>query len=734
MKTSRDMQRNNYMSFLATIMLSNLLLIAYSAYGVTASTQAQKLSSLLTPAKQFNNNIINPKQLRTRYLQNDAAEEPSDTNDDGYTIVDMKSIAIQMSGLSSSAIEKLQDEDVVIEIMKYVNSVGYDALMNSNMFSDRLFELNVGMEYDWSSVEDTTQTTVVAEARSNTKPWGRNLRAADKQHRVLQTFTLDTTAATQTSDSNTHNSNTATLILGQNGTITFHGSYWEDDPTSTDVTSFLVTELNKDETKMGLVNVIKPLVCTTDEIEAVDGEAGEKRGCDLNVEIVSSDALENGVVDVSEETNTEEEATPEVSEPEVADKTEEHDIATEPIQTNTVNGVEESTPSDRSAAENNGGTESNSKWLIPVIAGSTLVALAIASLLFIKLRNTHDREGQNSTEKLKTTNTDDETEYRGDMGVEVTHEDWTNCTDGVLPPASWASKAYEAITSPTAFTRNISSPSVTNRPKASAAAAAAVAGTAALEAERKKSSSDNTLNLDDKAKKKTRNIDSILDDFSDGGSSFDDSSATSNSVNTSTISGISGLSGILEEGSVPLDDLRTGSRLSNPSTDDVNSGYANAGGGYLPKSLTKDLKTRSNVSNTSSTIRKQEEFEGAYRTRSAMAKLNLKKDILHVACDTHDSPTEAVDSEAATGGPSVPIIGSSAVAAGACGFGVTRTISAKKNSTLLEKQRIAEKLTMKSYGKKSRKRAGRNEDEEDSILPLNFVHSDSVISEEEDSI
>jgi len=274
---------------------------------------------------------------------------------------------------------------------------------------------------------------------------------------------------------------------------------------------------------------------------------------------------------------------------------------------------------------------------------------------------------------------------------------------------------------------------VINRPKASAAAAAAVAGTAALEAERKKSSSDNTLNLGDKAKKKTRNIDSILDNFSDGDSSFDDSSATSNSVNTSIISGVSGLSGILK-GSVPLDDIRTGSRLSNASTDDVNSGYANSGGGYLPKSLTKDLKTRSNVSNTSSTIRKQEEFEGAYRTRSAMAKLNLKKDILHVACDTHDSPTEAVDSEAATGGPSVPIIGSSAVAAGACGFGVTRTISAKKNSTLLEKQRIAEKLTMKSYGKKSRKRAGRNEDEEDSILPLNFVHSDSVISEEEDSI
>ena len=721
------------MSFLATLMFSPLLLIAYSAYGVTASTQAQRLSSLLTPAKQYNNNIINPKQLRTRYLQNDAAEEPSDTNDDGYTIVDMKSIAIHMSGLPPSATAKLQDEDVVMEIMKYVNSVGYDALMNSDMFSDRLFELNVGMAYDWSSVEDTTQTTVVAEARSNTKPWGRNLRAADKQHRVLQApLTLDTTTATQTLDSNTPNSNTATLILGQNGTITFHGSYWEDDPTSTDVTSFLVTELNKDETKMGLVNVIKPLVCTTDEIEAVDGEAGEKRGCDLNVEIVSSDALENGVDDVSEETNTEEEAAPEVSEPEVTDIAEQ-DIATEPVQTNIANGVEESTPSDRSAAENNG-TESNSKWLIPVIAGSTLVALAIASLLFIKLRNTNDREGQISTEILKTTNTDDETEYRCDMGVEVTNEDWTNCTDGVLPPASWASKAYEAITSPTAFTRNRSSPSVINRPKASAAAAAAVAGTAALEAEKKKSLSDNTLNLDDKAKKKTRNIDSILDDFSDGGSSFDDSSATSNSVNTSTISGVSGLSGILEEGSVPLDDLRTGSRLSNPSTDDVNSGYANAGGGYLPKSLTKDLKTRSNVSNTSSTIRKQEEFEGAYRTRSAMAKLNLKKDILHVACDTHDSPTEAVDSEAATGGPSVPIIGSSAVAAGACGIGVTRTISAKKNSTLLEKQRIAEKLTMKSYGKKSRKRAGRNEDEEDSILPLNFVHSDSVISEEEDSI
>ena len=151
------------------------------------------------------------------------------------------------------------------------------------------------------------------------------------------------------------------------------------------------------------------------------------------------------------------------------------------------------------------------------------------------------------------------------------------------------------------------------------------------------------------------------------------------------------------------------------------------GGGYLPKSLTtKEGKT----------TQKQESFEDDYRTRSAMAKLNLKKDILHVACETHDAPTDA----ATNGGldeedPNAPLIGSAATAAGVANGssqGVSRTISAKKNTSMLDAQRISDKLSMKGYSKRSSKKGSKDEMEEDKdsskdmILPVDFQRSDSV--------
>ena len=171
-------------------------------------------------------------------------------------------------------------------------------------------------------------------------------------------------------------------------------------------------------------------------------------------------------------------------------------------------------------------------------------------------------------------------------------------------------------------------------------------------------------------------------------------------------------------------------------------------------------------------MRKQESFEGTYRTRSAMTKLNLKKDILHVACDTHDAPTEGGKTDAATGGITTNnesgggdktplLISASATAAGAAaasssssssslGYGMSRrTISAKKHTSMIEKQRLAEKLSLKSYGTsssssskklKNKKQQGMSKlqkeeeernanDEKDLILPVNFQRSDSIVDQ-----
>jgi hypothetical protein len=116
------------------------------------------------------------------------------------------------------------------------------------------------------------------------------------------------------------------------------------------------------------------------------------------------------------------------------------------------------------------------------------------------------------------------------------------------------------------------------------------------------------------------------------------------------------------------------------------------GNGYLPKNLNGNNGSNNG---TSSRTNKQEAFEGTYRSRSAMAKLNLKKDILHVACETHDAPTttksmaggDRTDDDE-EGDDANPQNGNRR------GVGESRTISPKKNTSLREKQRLAEKLSL----------------------------------------
>ena len=575
---------------------------------------------------------------------------------------------------------------------------------------------------------------------------------------------------------------TAVLTVAHGGNVTFNGAYWDNiDPTSEDVTSILISALNTEEERNKLNELLIPLVCTE-----VVGDGG----CNLKVVSVTSDddGLDGGedvVVDTMIESVNNE--TPTITDPVPIIQVEEKEEA--PIETSSEN----ISPSSDKKSD-----KSSKKWIIPVVVGSALVAFALVSLLYIKKRSSTKNNNVDDDDVVvkasKTADSDDMGE-----GMEVDLEG--NVGEGgknrqPRPPAVW-SNAYDAITSPTSSSLRSSS----KQEASSAAANAAVAGAAAVIAatasksstqEESKATSKGSMNTpspnNTSSNKKTKNIDSILDDFSDGDSSFisDSSAATStrdhDSVNdTSVLSGMSGLSGILAD-APPLDDVTRNvsgfSRLS-VSTDGStnNNNGAGGGGGYLPKSLssprspTKDATSKKDCSCPSSNLRKQESFEGTYRTRSAMAKLNLKKDILHVACDTHDAPTEGGETDAATGGlttnepggDKTPLLMSaSATAAGAAassssssssslGYGMSRrTISAKKHTSMIEKQRLAEKLSLKSYGTsssssskklKNKKQQGMSKlqkeeeeernanDEKDLILPVNFQRSDSIVDQ-----
>jgi len=659
-------------------------------------------SSLLTDPEDNNHEQLDFKLLLPRSI----LEGKLDTNDEEFVTVQFNPFSLTLKGISADS-ELAKSTDTPINnsnprsaimnaIQLFVNTKGYEAFESSELYNDRFVDLNVGNVYSMLYTEGDKDL-----------PWKRGLRHNGSRN-------LQETAAQPTTTTTT---GTSKITLGHEGQTTFTGlpHYYEDDPTSTETTDFVVTELNQPENLLELQDILKPMVCTQTEIST--------NSCYLEVGGFTSDV----VVETDEET---------IDKSEIEDPTTNEDT-------------------------------SKLAWIIPVVVGSSLLAIAIISLLIIKHRNKNnsDDDMMQHAVEVKASNTAESEEFTEEVEVTASGDIMSKDSNG-SNIASWAgaksplaamAAASTLVASTTSSARSrsrsrsrsksrsrssspsneaaqsasvsaydaIMSPGLTSSVAAASSppTAAAIVGTAAVAAAvASKESSEKEAEQEEKKSKKTKNIDNILDDFDDSSSFITDSSADNTSVSGSVSTGYIGL--IAEN--QPLDDVvHTSSRLSQVSTD--NSAVNGGGGGYLPKSLiTKEGKT----------TQKQESFEDDYRTRSAMAKLNLKKDILHVACETHDAPTDA----ATNGGiyeedPNAPLIGSVATAAGVANGsskGVSRTISAKKNTSMLDAQRISDKLSMKGYTKRSSKKGSKDEMEDDKdsskdmILPVDFQRSDSV--------
>jgi len=668
-----------------------------------SSSPLVSASSLLTDPDN-NDEQLDFKLLLPRSI----LEGKLDTNDEEFVTVPFHTFSLKLKGIpTNSELAKSTDTPInnsnprsaiMNAIQLFVNTKGYDAFENSEKYNERFFDMNVGSVYSklYTAGKDL--------------PWKRKRGLRHHGSRNLQETAVQPTTTT---------TGTSKITLGHEGQTTFTGlpHYYEDDPTSSDTTNFVVTELNKENNLLELQDILKPMVCTQTEIST--------NSCYLEVGGFSSDVV----------------------------------VETEDEET-----------IDKSEIEDPDGNEDTSKlaWIIPVVVGSSLLAIAIISLLIIKHRNKNnsDDDMMQHAVEVKASNTAESEEFTEEVEVTASGDIMSNGDSNGSTIASWAgaksplaamaaASTLVASTSASARSRSrsrsksrsrssspsneepestnasadaydaIMSPGLTSSIAATSSppTAAAIVGTAAVAAAVASKESSEKAAEEQKESKKTKNIDNILDDFDDSSSFITDSSADNTSVSGSVSTGYIGL--IAEN--QPLDDVvHTSSRLSQVSTDNsaVNGGGV---GGYLPKSLTtKERKT----------TQKQESFEDDYRTRSAMAKLNLKKDILHVACETHDAPTDA----ATNGGiyeedPNAPLIGSVATAAGVANGsskGVSRTISAKKNTSMLDAQRISDKLSMKGYTKRGSKKGSKDEMEEDKdsskdmILPVDFQRSDSV--------
>ena len=529
---------------------------------------------------------------------------------------------------------------------------------------------------------------------------------------------------------------TATLSV-QGGDVTFAGPvYWDRDPTPRELTEFVVSELGSPENGDDILAKLRPMVCSAEEIIGME--------CDIGFELAFIAMSDDGV-DVQDaevpavggdiEANGEEAAAVDPGQGAAGGETTPNDpsangesegTATNPTDpADAVAAIEASSPEDTipHAKDDGGGSNDDLKWIVPVAVGASLIAFALAALLFVR----HRKKKRNDTEE------EEEEEENGviiKMNVTAESDD---IVPDLLPPAQWANRAYDNITKP---------PAVAAVPRGEGGKAPQ----AALEKQQPKSK-----------------IDDILEDMSDddGDSSFvSDSSAGGDASTATGLTGLTGLTGILGDGPpgsspTPLDDdARNGSKLSKVSTD----GAGVDGGDGIPKTVVQKISSSSGGAASNNVSRKGEDFEDTYRTRSAMAKLNLKKDILHVGDETHDAPDEEQGNE--EGGSTVVPGSEGAVGGGgadgmnihfsaqAAGAGISRTISPKKSTNMMEKQRQKEKQWMS--GRKSSGRGGntgggndrslsRKEQQEvqqipkdsqsvnsqDLILPVSFRRSDS---------
>eukprot|EP00580_Thalassiosira_gravida_P011273 CAMPEP_0201627708 /NCGR_PEP_ID=MMETSP0493-20130528/2833_1 /ASSEMBLY_ACC=CAM_ASM_000838 /TAXON_ID=420259 /ORGANISM="Thalassiosira gravida, Strain GMp14c1" /LENGTH=649 /DNA_ID=CAMNT_0048098249 /DNA_START=1195 /DNA_END=3144 /DNA_ORIENTATION=+ len=513
--------------------------------------------------------------------------------------------------------------------------------------------------------------------------------------------------------------------IGHNGTVTFKDMYWENVPDSRELTQYLVQAMNAGANKAGLLKKLHPLVC----------DAGDLIGntCNVELEVMTSDDTEEtasvnpfDATIPQDEVTTEDEAVIDdmsalggtsgskpATDPKSDPTSLENALRDEPpidvttkadlnlfdtsgdsLEVNSpINSVAAGTdgPNDETANANidlvdtsvdilnvnsptsgsviagatavqdpssqGGSNNDNSSllsFIIPVVAGAALVALLVAGLLYRRRRK---RQVAREDELLRHAHEN----IRG----------WNTSLEAV--PRKPQLRQDDVVMRSKSLCGGRWTPTVNNHSSTAATAGASVAATSLAAAA---------------GAPATQSIDNILEEFSDSDSSFisDSSIATSDSEQQQHTGSLhSGLAGRVGGGggSSPstFDDVgRMGSRLSACGI--------GSDGGYLPDSLQKAEGSSSSPASPNS-LQKQESFEGTHRTISAMHQLHLKKDILHVACDAHDATTSAANTKK----------DNAAAFEDRGEYGVSRTISPQKNTNMMEKQRLAEEMSLSPSGR-----------------------------------
>lgn len=194
-------------------------------------------------------------------LRHDRRLQPSEksekTNDDEHVVIPLLPFSLVLTNVPASSSTALADafgtpDDLGTpagsELLEYITDMGSRTFQESEAYGERFVEWDAGEV----KVGDF---------------WG----AALAESRSGNIF-----------DRRLEETGTTVVTLAENGSATFSGAYWGDNPGSDELTNFLVSGLNSDANKDELLGKLRPVVCSPEDV------AGGT--CNLEMEFVASDA------------------------------------------------------------------------------------------------------------------------------------------------------------------------------------------------------------------------------------------------------------------------------------------------------------------------------------------------------------------------------------------------------------------------------------------------------------
>ena len=235
----------------------------------------------------------------------------TNTNDDVNTIVPLLPVRMRLSNVPSlrTTTFDVPTIDALLSCLETRGTVAFETNATyATMYASKFYALHVG------NAEDVDVDVVVVPPPPEDANAASSLVADSRSSGgvVAGRYSNDVGKTNVTNSTTTTNANAMDVILtiGRGGTVTFNGAYWDVDPTSSELTKFLIREVDP----LLLRESMMPIICgnlnsttsttsktTTTNDDVNDDSMAEARGKDYDQEMVACDfGLELSLVSIDD--------------------------------------------------------------------------------------------------------------------------------------------------------------------------------------------------------------------------------------------------------------------------------------------------------------------------------------------------------------------------------------------------------------------------------------------------